>query len=558
VLKINKKHAYIKKMNVGFVQWREHTIMPRKNSITGLKIMLTIIIAAILITTSYYIYLDFNKTQKKHIEETPEKEIDDRISPLTSQAVFLEISRIRKKGIIDIMMKPGISWRKKPTFNYIVIFDGYEWKMPPETDFHTWDTDYIHREFFRKVKEEQQQTTIEIRIIEREKHLSHTTEKIMDSFSVVYDFRYGRWTGDDSFNDTDGYGHYNGSHYEIWFDIHQTDYDGDGIPYWIEVNVLGTNPHVDDSKLDPDNDGIPTAWEWKWGYDPFTWNNHTYLDPDNDGLQNIEEYAMAKWLANPYHPDIYIEVDFMEKAPFKPIQIKIEKGRFLPIIRPRLVKTRLDGHSHVFWEESQQMLIEKFNEHGITVHIDDGCMGGGGEFLPFMESGYSQESGIIGQYYKNNFADWRKGIFRYVVIGHGGGWCHPQDFHHYYDYISVPSNHMFYIKQTGFSITPRTQRIAQAIAVMHELGHSCGFNLTHCGGVDNMTKGSKEVWKNYKSCMNYHYFSKRLLDYSDGSHGENDCDDWGTIDLAYFQRPSIEMEGIGFDVGAPPYNRPRG
>ena len=30
-----------------------------------------------------------------------------------------------------------------------------------------------------------------------------------------------------------------------------------------------------------------------------------------DGIENIEEYQMAKWFANPFIQDIYIEVDSM-------------------------------------------------------------------------------------------------------------------------------------------------------------------------------------------------------------------------------------------------------
>lgn len=33
--------------------------------------------------------------------------------------------------------------------------------------------------------------------------------------------------------------------------------------------------------------------------------------------------------------------------------------------------------------------------------------------------------------------------------------------------------------------------------------------------------------------MNYRYVFK-LVDYSDGSHGENDFDDWGHLDLTQF------------------------
>ena len=95
--------------------------------------------------------------------------------------------------------------------------------------------------------------------------------------------------------------------------MYQEDYDHDGIPFWTEVNILGTDPTVDDSVLDPDNDGIPTSWEWKWDYDPWVWNDHNNLDPDLDGIENIEEYQMKKYFSDPYQPDIYIETDGMEK-----------------------------------------------------------------------------------------------------------------------------------------------------------------------------------------------------------------------------------------------------
>ena len=34
--------------------------------------------------------------------------------------------------------------------------------------------------------------------------------------------------------------------------------------------------------------------------------------------------------------------------------------------------------------------------------------------------------------------------------------------------------------------------------------------------------------------MNYRYVYSGLTDYSDGSHGKNDYDDWANIDLTYF------------------------
>ena len=53
---------------------------------------------------------------------------------------------------------------------------------------------------------------------------------------------------------------------------------------------------------------------------------------------------MEKWFADPYQPDIYIEIDGMESGGF------------------------LDP-PHIFYEESQQILIERFTQHDINVYI---------------------------------------------------------------------------------------------------------------------------------------------------------------------------------------------
>ena len=69
--------------------------------------------------------------------------------------------------------------------------------------------------------------------------------------------------------------------------------------------------------------------------------------------------------------------------------------------------------------------------------------------------------------------------------------------------------------------------------IMHETGHTLDI---HAPGVD-VRKGvwpwQPNFWRfaDYKSCMNYRYIYRGLVDYSDGSHGENDYDDWGNLDL---------------------------
>ncbi|MBN2602629.1 MAG: hypothetical protein JXA91_00670 [Candidatus Thermoplasmatota archaeon] len=552
--------------------------------------IITLIVVLILIISSLYLYFGYFTGEEK-VETEPVVTIGNEIDPLTNQAIFFHIHRIRKKGIIDKLynagspldysprktsggadvihklegIRPGFGWDEKPIFNYICILDGYI--HTGDVDFKCWDTGYINHCFFRNVEENLSTADVEFKIIQVNYNKLKDTRstKEVENFKFIYDFRDGTWSGEDSFNDTDGYGHINTSNYEIWFKIGQTDFDDDGIPWRVEKLVLGTNPMIDDSKLDPDEDGIPTDWEWRWGYDPFTKDNHSVLDPDNDGLENIEEWLMSKWQANPFQPEMYIEVDWMEKSPFKLFEIEMKPGIiFKSLKRPRIVISRLDGWEHILYEESQQMIIERFNEHGITVHFDDGCMGGGGDILPFAKANYetadriylehalrNQDNGLVSEFYYNNFADERKGIFRYCVIAHGGGWCHPQDIGHGYDYLVVPTGKEFNKISMGCAWAQRTRRIALACGVFHELGHSCG--LHGFDGIDNCTAKAGNPpdypWWDYLSVMNYDYYMQRYFDYSHGKNGgKYDQDDWEIIDISHFQGPSEYMEGVGAGV----------
>ncbi|MFO7677220.1 MAG: hypothetical protein R6V50_02385 [Thermoplasmatota archaeon] len=469
--------------------------------------------------------------------------VNDTINPpnIEHQAVFLEISRIRARGIEDVMRQIGLAWRKPPTFYYVLQLHDFE---HISDTLQTWDSGYIHREVFRRVENEQETADITISIYERRAigllGLRQTQENLAEQIKITYCFRTGRWTGDDYFGDPDGYGCYLGENYEIWFTLRQSDIDGDRIPFWVETNILKTDPWSHDSDRDHDGDGIPTWWEWYWGYDPFTWDDHATLDLDKDGITNIDEYKLSHYLANPYQPAIYIEVDFMKGKSF--------------------------GPDYVLWEEAMHLVTDKFSQRSyhltpwspkITVHFDDGRMGGGGELLPHHGEYIDQDSGIITTYYKNNFADDRKGVFRYVVMAHDAGWAHPQDYKGWYDVICIGASQQFLTKWfRGMNIRPQLQRIVQSIQLMHEIGHTLGLN--YYPGIDNASNEAIHYWRNYQSCMNYHWMYRPgfmrlwgknyglLLDYSDGSRNEPDrpdTNDWEQIDLRYFKRP-VYMEGL--------------
>lgn len=519
----------------------------RKQKIT---LGVSLFLIACLIASGAYVYI-VNSSVKI---ETPPQEttstLDDRISPLENQGLVLEVLRIRHRGLLDKLIRPGNSWKTPPSFYFISNMDGLEYVSKDVTQhgrtaeilFTTWDTMFQENKIMKDVEEEQETSTVTLTIVEREKSGllgRRTTDNEKDSLTVTYDYRTGRWSGEDSYGDYDGYGHYLGDTFEIWFNIYQIDYDNDFIPYWTEVNILGTDPTVDDSQSDPDNDGCPTAWEWKWGYDPFTWDDHERLDPDLDGIENIEEYQMEKWFANPYIQDIYYEVDVMGRG-----------GLFDP--------------PHYLFEESKQGIIERFAEHNIYVFFDDGWpngpINGGGELLPHIEK-ISQDSGMMLQFYNNNFADERKGIFRYLVLGHGGGFQHPSK-NNVYDttqlsYISArikPIQNIFDFILKGLVPTERGKRVMLGSLILHEMAHSCSVDADSCSfeGIDNISYGLyllpnkqyKETWGQYHSVLNYLYANDAKT--FDLSHGDNgppyDQDDWGYMFVGHFEYNAALIE----------------
>lgn len=509
------------------------------------KKLLVLVIIFCIVASGLFIYFEFLSINGKVIEIEEVKEIDDRISPLENQGLILEVIRIRHRGLLEKMMKRGLSWRVKPEFYYISNMDGLEYiskdveaagGASTETLFNGWDTIFQENMITKDVEEEQKTSEISLTIVERVKKgifglRSKDVER--EKIKVIYDYRTGHWTGDDYLHDEDGYGHYIGETFEVWFNLYQTDKDRDKIPYWTEVNVFHTDPLVDDSRSDFDLDGIPTTWEWKWGYDPNTWDDHKNLDPDLDGIENIEEYQMERWFSNPFSQDIYIEVDEMEKG-----------GLF--------------DWKHELHEEAKQIIIERFSQHGINVYIDDGWPGGpvngGGETLPHYVT-ISQDSGMMLQFYRNHFSKERIGIFRYCVIGHNAGFCIPSEFNRYDTLAVGTSPKKTYINRMAF--TKRTQCLVLASSIMHETGHSLGISPWSIQGCDNVSfangRAAKKhflaTWGDYQSVMNYYYiFNKNIVDYSDGSNGPPyDQNDWLNIYLPHFQNEDVVIEEPFFD-----------
>jgi len=500
-----------------------------------------IFIVLLLVLSGLFYAMTYFGEEEKISKEPSEVKINDQISPYTNQGLIVEMLRIRHRGLMDHMLikrGPGREWKNPPSYYYIATVDGKEGNVQGNVGrtgvFSVWDNigSENHISFF--IEEEQQQSDIIISIMEVSSGglFGRDSDKEMETIRLTYDYRTGRWFGDDSFKDKDGYGHYLGDTYEIWFNIYQSDYDHDDIPFWIEENVLGTNPTIDDSTMDPDKDGIPTSWEWKWGYDPFTWDDHENLDPDIDGLSNIEEYKMRKIFANPYQPEMYIETDGMQ-----------QRGIF-------------DLAPHIFPMEAAQMIIERFAQHGIWVYIDhggdfwnDGPHNGGGELVPYHQNLDDVTGKESLSFYKHYFADERKGIFRYMVMGVEAGFTNPC-FYNTFDMIIVGTGlkDSVLIRHT---FTPRAYKVGIAKVALHELGHSLGLVPVTYPGNDIMKSAKRypsmsddeydKYLNQYYSIMNYNYIysDKLLFDYSDGSNGEPyDQDDWVHL---YFPTHQIDM-----------------
>ncbi len=349
---------------------------------------------------------------------------------------------------------------------------------------------------------------------------------------IVFNLRTGRWSGDDSLGDASGLGRLNGcddgSFYvdeydvQLCFDIWVEDEDDDRIPDEME-SILGTDPLEDDSLRDDDDDGVPLWWEYRFGFDPFVFENHSVLDADDDGLNNFEEFRMAEWGSDPFRSDVFLELDEMQFGP--------------------------NGEGARVPEESKRMLHEAYAVRNIVFHLDDGCMGGG-ELIPFVDVlRLGEEKQYYNQYFLQDQAEnWRRGVFRYALMsyhhfpisglefaGEDGGYTQGLN-------SFVLSTKSLEEKIESW-LLPFERNLTYASVIMHELGHTMGIYIGNPPGCDNQLSRTPLgigwwLYGNYVSCMNYRY-CYQLLDYSDGSHGWGDFDDWSELRVSQFQPPSV-------------------
>jgi len=479
---------------------------------------------------------------------------NDDIDPLVDLSITVEIKQIRslEKTDLDIFPIDKIDLFSDPDFYVKVIINDEEFTSP------VWENmKYIYDPQWSAtldVPDDKEFVNITIQLWDSNPQrdrlcdLSDNYQNFDDAYDIdlSYNLKTGHWSGDDWLNsfwgsiDPSGYGRLNGcddnSYYqnnrdcELWFDIYQNDFDGDGIPYWTEVNAFNTDPTVDNTGDDADKDGVPIEWEYKWGYflnidwenfswihdwkyDPFVWEDHENMDDDEDGLNNIEEYLTSQWDSNPSCKDLFVELDQMEAGP------NGEAASLLP-------------------ERSKELLRTAYNKHNLVYHLDDGSWeDSGSEMIPFdtettMSWGNqnSELMGIYDEYFLHDDPDnWRRGVFHYGVLVYQCSVANGNAF----------GSNRYQISSNGLNEKAKlpylNRDIVFASAYMHECGHTLNINNP---GVDD--QNSKFIWqlnwwkwRSYKSVMNYGYMFL-MVDYSDGSRGLNDFDDWHDMDLTYF------------------------
>jgi parallel beta-helix repeat protein len=269
------------------------------------------------------------------------------------------------------------------------------------------------------------------------------------------------------------------------------------------------------SSNDTDDDGAPDWWETKWGYNPFVWENHSYLDPDGDALNNIEECYTDAYGSNPFHKDIFLEIDWMAT--------KNTQQTNKPNMK--LIKEAEDA----------------FEQHNISLHIDVGDYGGGEE-IPYFSN--LSCSGLIDLYWHyflhNDMNNPRKGIFRYGIICDVGpdvnfpfmGWDQLDSF-----LISAEQ------LSEQYPLMNRSQLILKAS--IHHLGHTLGLLADLYDGIDNL--GTLRpfsiqwfIYHNYKSSMNY-WYKYRTFSYSDGTHGLGDFNDYQHLNFSFFKNTFFQL-----------------
>ena len=278
------------------------------------------------------------------------------------------------------------------------------------------------------------------------------------------------------------------------------DTDGDGLGDGPEVRSHSTDPVV----ADTDGDSVDDGTERRRGSSPTSADTDgdalldgaeydrktepTVADTDGDGFADgVEVHASAAMPnGDPARKDVYLEIDHMRgtKIPRKKLKRVQRAFATAPVENP-------DG------------------SRGITLHIR-------ASDSPVEPEAETTLSSYWNNYYNSAYDERGYGYFHALIVrdvsdqGIAGM------------RVGLTSRGM-----NGMLVEDRPSRARVAKTLMHELGHNLGLYADDHRGIDSYDLGPKQ----YPSVMNYHRLGRCNChyDYSDGTHGANDFDDWGHI-----------------------------
>ena len=265
---------------------------------------------------------------------------------------------------------------------------------------------------------------------------------------------------------------------------------------------------------DTDGDGLSDAWETEG------------IDYDKDGIPELDLPAMG---ADPQHKDIFLEIDYMKKAPtcfwffcfggknFAPqaaaVQAMVTSFANAPLTNPdgvNGIRMHVDaGPGYVMSPASGATWGSRSKANALSHVASLGTVSGGAYDWSAFET--------IKQ---ANFDFSRRDAFHYVVYAdtYAGSGSSGISRGIPASDLLVTDGHPGWNKGAGFTLTQERGTL------MHELGHN--LSLYHGGG----PTGTSNYSAGYKSIMNYAYQLTGLppgagLDYSRGAP----YDDWANI-----------------------------
>lgn len=240
---------------------------------------------------------------------------------------------------------------------------------------------------------------------------------------------------------------------------HAPDISGASV-VWVGLDEVEDDRYVtlavNQDQYDYDGDGLLNSWE------------NTGIDYNGDGTIDLDLTALD---AQPYHKDLFIEVDVMERVPFSQEAIDMVVRAFArsPVDNP-------DGHDGITFHVNVDDTLPFYDT------LDD-------DFVEFDQLKNNYFGPPPGSPNRDNIIGAMNWVYRYCIVANrftpsgAVGWG------------EMPGND-FAIAFGG--LRPQSQTVLEiATTFMHELGHNLA--LGHGGGDDINYK------PNYVSVMNYGY-----------------------------------------------------